>query len=90
MRRWAASVRTIATTIGRAGDGAADSVNAATFTGPAGDQTRFRAGRLRKRTATLAGELRTLADTIARRAGTIELEQDAWDRVEQRNRKLAD
>jgi hypothetical protein len=90
MRLYATSLRSSATLIAAAGKGGAAAVDAATFVGPAGDATRFRAARLRTRTARRAGELRTLADAIATRAGAIEREQDAWDRIEQRNRKLGD
>jgi hypothetical protein len=87
MRLYATSLSSSAALIAAAGRGGVAAVDAATFAGPAGDATRFRAARLRTRTARRAGELRTLADAIATRASAIEREQDAWDRIEQRNRR---
>jgi hypothetical protein len=94
MRQYATSLRSLAELLKNAGDGAADSVDAATFKGPAGNAARFRAGQLRKRSAQRARHLATVADVIAQRAGGVERAQSEWnDRrelIEQRNRKLGD
>src|SRR5436190_16304846 len=60
---------------------AAAAVDRATFVGPAGDATRHRAGQLPTRSRAAAGDLRTLADDIAHRAGDVERGQHTWDRL---------
>lgn len=84
MRAYAARLHAAAGDLDSAGDGAARSVEAATFVGPAGDRARVRAGRLRVRSDAAAGALRTLADEIARRATEVETAQRDYDRVLER------
>ncbi len=94
MRRYAGSLRSAGESIGNAGKGAADAVDAATFVGPGGDATRFRAGRLRTRSARRARELAAVAEMISQSAGTLQQAQEEWgnrrELTEQRIRKLAD
>ncbi len=90
MRAYATSLRSIADQLATGGDGAASAVGEATFEGPAGDATRFRAGRLRMRATDRAQSLRELADAIAREAGEVERGQHAWDsRLRRLERELA-
>jgi len=84
MRRYAAALRSSAQLVAAAGNGARSAVDAATFEGPAGDATRFRASRLGSRADERADELRELADAMTREAGEIERGQHAWDSLKKR------
>ena len=84
MRLYASSLRASAEMIRAAGHGAAESVHAATFVGPAGDATRARADRLRGRASQRADELRNLADAIDRAAGEVEDDQRNWEVLKDR------
>lgn len=90
MRLFAASLRSAAQLIHAAGAGAAASVDAAMFVGPAGDATRARAGHMRTRTVTLADELGALADEIARRAHDLEHAQHGWDLLKKQAQQALD
>jgi hypothetical protein len=93
MRAYAESLRRMAAQIADAGTGSSSAVGRATFEGPAGDATRFRAGRMKMRATARATALRALADAIAQRAGDVERGQHAWDglrdRLEREARNLA-
>jgi len=87
LRLYAQSLRSSAELIAAAGDGAASTVDAATFEGPAGEATSRRAGRLRGRTQARGAELRALADAITTQATRLEDDQHAWDRMRERIRR---
>jgi len=92
MRGYAAMLHAQADQIARAGKGASSAIDRATFEGPAGEATRFRAGRLTMRATDRAAALHALADDVARRAGEVERGQHAWDtlrdRLEREARKV--
>jgi hypothetical protein len=78
MHLYAAVLKSAAETIRAAGTAAADSVDAATFKGPAGDATRLRASHLRTRTARRAAELQAMANDITRKANNIDDAPNEW------------
>jgi hypothetical protein len=89
MCEYAVMLHGMADDVQSSGEGAAHSLDTATFVGPAGEATRRRAAALRARSRTAAGELRDLADAITRRAHDVEHRQHTWDRTLERVERAA-